>query len=110
MSEQDMSENRHFGRYLRRIREDRKLSLDAVQVAGGHELVLTEERADTLVALDEALERLAQMDQRQSRIVECRFYGGMTIKETGEALGISPATVTREWAVAQAWLYQAIAE
>ena len=46
------------------------------------------------------------MDARQSRIVECRFFGGMTIKETAEALGIGPATVTRDWAVAQAWLYQ----
>ena len=87
-----------------------KLSLDEMQGGGGNALVLTEERAEALVNLDEALEGLMQMDERQSRIVECRFYGGMTIKETGEALGISPATVTREWAVAQAWLYQAMAE
>jgi DNA-directed RNA polymerase specialized sigma subunit len=45
-------------------------------------------------------------DRRQSRIVECRFFGGMTIEETAEALGISPATVSRGWAVAQAWLYR----
>ena len=83
-----------------------KISLDVVQAVGEHELVLSEERAEALITLDEALQRLQQIDERQSRIVECRFYGSMTIKETAEALNISPATVTRDWAVAQAWLYQ----
>jgi RNA polymerase sigma-70 factor, ECF subfamily len=62
------------------------------------------ERADDLVALDEALERLLRLDARQGRIVECRFYGGLSVEETAEALGISPATVKREWALARAWL------
>jgi RNA polymerase sigma factor (sigma-70 family) len=55
-------------------------------------------------ALDEALERLAALNERQSRIVEYRFYGGMTVEETAEALSVSPATVKREWSTARAWL------
>jgi RNA polymerase sigma factor (TIGR02999 family) len=58
------------------------------------------------IALDEALERLAAMDPQQSRIVELRFFGGLTIEETADALDISPATVKREWTWAKAWLYQ----
>jgi RNA polymerase sigma factor (TIGR02999 family) len=63
-------------------------------------------QADTLVALDEALTRLAARSERQSRVVECRFYAGMSIPETALALGVSEATVKRDWAVAQAWLYR----
>jgi RNA polymerase sigma factor (TIGR02999 family) len=58
-----------------------------------------------LLALDEALERLDRVDPQQSRVVELRFFAGMTIEETAEALQISPATVVREWTVAKAWLY-----
>jgi len=58
------------------------------------------------IALDEALERLAAIDSQQSRIVELRFFGGLTIEETADALDISPATVKREWTWAKAWLYQ----
>src|SRR3546814_8030671 len=57
--------------------------------------------AEALVALDDALRRLEEHDARQSRIVECRFFGGMSIQETGEALGISAATVKRGWTMAQ---------
>jgi RNA polymerase sigma factor (TIGR02999 family) len=63
-------------------------------------------RDEVLLALDEALNRLQQRDLRQARIVECRFFGGMSIADTGEALGVSPATVKRGWAMAQAWLYR----
>lgn len=66
------------------------------------------EHRDTLVALDDALTGLEARSARQSRVVECRFYGGMSIPETALALGISEATVKRDWAVAQAWLYQAL--
>ena len=59
-----------------------------------------------VIALDEALDRLAAMDPQQSRIVELRFFGGLTIEETAEALDISPATVKREWTSAKAWLHQ----
>jgi RNA polymerase sigma factor (TIGR02999 family) len=64
------------------------------------------DHAETLVALDEALGQLATRSERQSRVVECRFYAGMSIPETALALGISEATVKRDWAVAQAWLYR----
>ncbi len=62
--------------------------------------------ADALVALDASLLRLEQRNARQSRIVECRFFAGMGIEDTAEALGISPATVKRGWAMAQAWLHR----
>jgi RNA polymerase sigma factor (TIGR02999 family) len=68
--------------------------------------VLNEDQADELLALDEALEHLAQFDARQSRIVELRFFGGLTVEETADALGISPKTVKRDWTVARAWLYR----
>lgn len=58
-----------------------------------------------ILALDESLNRLAAFDEQQSRIVELRFFGGLTIEETAEILQISPATVKREWALAKAWLY-----
>jgi RNA polymerase sigma factor (TIGR02999 family) len=58
-----------------------------------------------LIALDEALKQLAATDARQSELVELRFFGGLTIDETAEVLRISPATVTREWTMARAWLY-----
>lgn len=62
--------------------------------------------SERLLALDDALERLADLSARQSRIVECRFFGGMTVRQTAEALGFSTATVTRSWAVARAWLHR----
>ncbi len=61
---------------------------------------------EALVALDDSLRRLESLDRRQGRIVECRFFGRMTIQDTAAALGISPATVKRGWAMAQAWLYR----
>ena len=64
------------------------------------------ERAEALVALDEALERLGRFDDRQARVVECRFFGGLTEEETAAALGISQRTVAREWVTARGWLYQ----
>ena len=65
---------------------------------------VAESRGEDLLALDEALERLDASNERQARIVECRFYGGMSVEETAEALHVSPATVKREWATARAWL------
>lgn len=65
--------------------------------------------AHALVALDEALRRLEQRDPRQGRIVECRFFGGMSIEETAAALDVSPATVKRGWSMAQAWLHREVA-
>lgn len=61
---------------------------------------------EILVMLDDSLRRLGQRDPRQMRIVECRFFGAMSVEDTAEALGVSPATVKRGWAMAQAWLYR----
>ena len=61
---------------------------------------------EALIALDTALVKLEQHHPRQRRIVECRFFGGMTIEDTAETLGLSPATVKRDWSMAQAWLYR----
>jgi RNA polymerase sigma factor (TIGR02999 family) len=61
---------------------------------------------DMLVALDVALTELEEEDERLARVVECRFFAGLSIPETAEALGISPATVKRDWALARAWLYR----
>ena len=62
-----------------------------------------------MLRVDEALQTLARVDPRQARIVELRFFTGLTIEETAEALGIAPITVSREWAVARAWLYAELA-
>jgi RNA polymerase sigma factor (TIGR02999 family) len=65
-----------------------------------------DDRADTLVALDEALERLGRIDRRLARVVECRFFGGLTEEETADVLGITARTVRRDWVKAKGWLYQ----
>ena len=62
-----------------------------------------------VVALDDALNRLSDMDPQQSRIIELRFFAGLTIEDTSEVLGISPATVKRDWTSARAWLHREIA-
>lgn len=67
-------------------------------------LVVSEERSVDLVVLDEALTRLAEFDERQARIVELRYFSGLSIEETAEVLRISPATVKSDWNVAKAWL------
>ena len=73
------------------------------------EAVATPQRREIdLVALDDALDSLAKLDQRQSRMVELRFFGGLSIEETSEVLGVSMPTVKREWASARAWLYREI--
>jgi RNA polymerase sigma factor (TIGR02999 family) len=78
-----------------------KLSLD--------EAIAVPERRDfDLVALDDALNGLAKIDAQQARIVELRFFTGLTVEETAEVLGISPATVKRDWVTAKAWLYRDI--
>jgi RNA polymerase sigma factor (TIGR02999 family) len=68
-------------------------------------LVSTAMPSIDLIALDQALTRLARLDPQQSRVVELRFFGGLTLEETAEVLHLSAATVGREWAVAKAWLY-----
>lgn len=69
---------------------------------------VTDDAMDELIALNDALKKLEVMSERQARVVECLFFAGLTIPETGEALDISPATVKRDWATARAWLYREI--
>ena len=70
--------------------------------------VFSDERSEELVALNEALVLLEKINPRYTRIVECRFFGGLTIEETAEALGVAPFTVTRDWRMARAWLKDAL--
>lgn len=86
-----------------------RVALDEIEAALHAATDPGEAGTEALIALDEALRRLEQRDTRQSRIVECRFFGGMAIRETAEALGLSPATVKRGWAMAQAWLHRELA-
>jgi RNA polymerase sigma factor (TIGR02999 family) len=74
------------------------------KVTLGEAQAITGERPVDLVALDDALEALAKMDERQCRVVELRYFGGLSIEETAEVLGVSPATVSHDWAIARAWL------
>ena len=97
---------------MRRILVDHARShLYAKRGGGAQKLTLDEaiatpqERDLDLVALDDALTALAEIDPQQSRIIELRFFGGLTIEETAEVLNISPATVKRDWNMAKAWLY-----
>jgi RNA polymerase sigma factor (TIGR02999 family) len=71
-------------------------------------VILTEKKSAELIALDEALEKLAEFDKTKSRIVELRYFGGMTIEETAEVLGIAPVTVSVNWRLAKAWLAREI--
>ena len=78
-----------------------RLSLDEATIS-------SEEKDTDLLALNEALNNLATIDTQQSRVVELRVFGGLTVEETAEALGISPRTVKREWSMAKAWLHKQI--
>ena len=76
-----------------------------ISVTSLDENAVAAQPAVDIVALDEALARLAAVDPQQSRVVELRFFAGLSVDETAEALGISPATVKRDWATAKLWLY-----
>jgi RNA polymerase sigma-70 factor, ECF subfamily len=86
-------------RNLKRGGGVRHLSLDDVAIVGG-------DRANDLVALDDALNALGQMDARKVRVVELRFFGGLSVEETAEVLDVSGVTVMRDWNTARAWLYR----
>ena len=79
----------------------KRLSLDEVEIP-------MQERAAEVLAVDTALQELAQIDERKSRVVELRFFGGLTVEETAGAMELNPATVRREWTVAKAWLHRSI--
>ncbi|MCG3163841.1 MAG: hypothetical protein JMDDDDMK_05293 [Acidobacteria bacterium] len=87
-----------------RARNYQKRGGDAVQVSLNEAVAGSTERGANLVALDDALTALAETDERASRVVELRFFGGLSIDETAEALKISPKTVKRDWEWAKAWL------
>lgn len=89
-----------------RGRQTAKRGSDAVKLSLDDALGVSEKRDLDLVALDDALTELAKLDAQQSRIVELRFFTGLSIEETAEVLGISPATVKREWVTAKALLYR----
>ena len=95
---------------MRRILVDHARRRNAAKREGGERVTLddavavTEERSLDLMMLDDALTRLAALDERQGRVVELRFFGGLDIEQAAEALGISPATVKRDWLFAKAWL------
>ena len=77
----------------------RKIPLDELEA-------VSDQRATELLALDDALNTLAVLDPRKSQMIELRFFGGLSIEETAEAMGISPMTITREWRLAKAWLHR----
>jgi RNA polymerase sigma factor (TIGR02999 family) len=98
---------------MRRILVDAARSRQSLKRGGEHtqveldeELVIAEAPNVDLVALDDALNALAAVDQRRSRVVELRFFGGLSVEETGEVLDVSPDTVMRDWKVARAWLFK----
>ncbi|HEY7910493.1 MAG TPA: sigma-70 family RNA polymerase sigma factor [Blastocatellia bacterium] len=89
-----------------RGRKYQKRGGGAVKVSLEEAAIISSEQPADFVALDDALNELAEMDPRKSRIVELRFFGGLSVEETAEVLKISPRTVLREWSLAQAWLYR----
>jgi len=100
---------------MRRIMVDHARERHSLKRGGGARKVtldeaafVTETRSEDLLALDEALERLAVQDPRKSQIVELRYFGGLTVEETAEFLKLSQRTVEREWNMAKAWLYRAL--
>jgi len=110
---------RHFfavaAQLMRRILVDHARKRNAAKRGGAQLTLLVDEAVEPssqreldLVALDDALKALAELDERQSRIVELRFFGGLSIEDTSRLLEISPATVKREWSTARAWLYEEI--
>jgi len=81
---------------------------DAIQVSLSEGDVVSGTKASELLALDEALERLSAIDERKSKVVEFRYFGGLSVEETAEVLKISTITVTRDWNMAKAWLAREI--
>src|SRR5262249_15445573 len=82
----------------------------AQQVSLDEAAMVSVQRSEQLLALVDALNRLATLDPRQSRVVELRYFGGLTVDETAEVLGVSAITVAREWAKAKGWLYRELSQ
>jgi len=90
-------------KYAKRGGDARRISLDEV-------IAVSPARSADLIALDDALQQLAAIDARKGKVVEMRFFGGLSVEETAEALGVSPLTVKRDWKMAKAWLYNSLNE
>jgi RNA polymerase sigma factor (TIGR02999 family) len=90
----DHARSRHYAKRGGRMR----------QVSFEEALIVSDERTAEVIALDDALKALAKIDERKSRVVELRFFGGLSIEETAEVLNASPGTVMRDWTLAKAWL------
>ena len=91
-----------------RQRHSQKRGGNAQQVELDEAMILSDERASEVIALDSALSELAEIDSRKCQIVELRFFGGLTIDETAQLLSVSPGTVMRDWTLAKAWLRRAV--
>ena len=89
-----------------RAKRSQKRGGRAMRVTLVDDLAVSDEPGRDLVALDDALEELAKLDERKSQVVEMRFFGGLSLDETAEALHISPDTVKRDWKLAKAWLFR----
>src|SRR5262245_38839106 len=116
----DWRSRAHFfavaSRAMRNVLVDHAVRRNAAKRGGGEAPLpldeadaATERSLDDLIALSDALARLEQLDARQARVVECRFFGGLSLEETAEALNTSPATVSRDWTFARAWLHRELA-
>jgi RNA polymerase sigma factor (TIGR02999 family) len=95
--------------YARRRHADKRGGTRARKVDVDAELLVSDDKLEDLIALDEALQRLAQIDPRQSRIVELRFFAGLDMEGIAEVIGLSEVTIKREWRSARAWLYGELA-
>jgi RNA polymerase sigma-70 factor (ECF subfamily) len=111
----DWRDRNHFlsmaARLMRRIlveaarsKHRQKRGAGAEKITFDEGLIIPAQSGQDLVALDEALEALAKVDERKSRVIELRFFGGLTVEETANALNVSPDTVLRDWRLAKAWL------
>jgi RNA polymerase sigma-70 factor (ECF subfamily) len=118
-NKRDWQNRTHFvaaaAQLMRRIMVDHarerhalKRGAGALRVTLDEAAAVTETRSEDLLALDDALERLAAQDRRKSQIVELRYFGGLTVEEVAESLKLSQRTVEREWNMAKAWLYRAL--
>jgi RNA polymerase sigma factor (TIGR02999 family) len=101
-------------RLMRRILVDLARTRQAQKRGGGalqlslDDVVLSSEKTENLVALDDALHALAKVDERKSRVIDLRFFGGLSVQETAAVLGVSPDTVMRDWKLGRAWLRRAL--
>ena len=117
--ESDWQSRAHFfavaARVMRNVLVDRARARDVAKRGGGAKrvsadeiLIASPETDVNVLDLHEALNALAELDERKSRIVELRYFGGLSVEETAEVLGVSGITVKREWLKAKSWLYQAL--